>query len=161
MPFWILFAVLIAVPLIVQLRGGGIVAMSISVSMVIWFGLGMLTALALLPNDLLMSLLGASAPVEDTPSASVLDALILFYVVSIPVAIVPSAVFAVIALVFWALDRWQASFSQRVLKPLFWVAYVGLLCGAVAIFYVTSNGMPDTLADLEAARCRDAHHRLS
>ena len=107
MLFWSVVALLVAVPLVVHLRGGGIVPLSLSVSALygaLALAAGLLAAFpqaavafygVLIPSA---PATGAGGAVHDTPIVTSSD----------DATFASFVAFAVIATVFWGLHRWQA-----------------------------------------------------
>jgi hypothetical protein len=141
MAFGIILAVLMLVPLIIHLRGGTIVALSLNAA-VVWA----LSLLAIVASK--GSILGSLSPdsaelvaCDPAPCERTFQFSANFAVLG---AIVGA--FALIALVFWALDRWNAPLPHDRLKALFWLLHISILALPFAMYVFFSAGIFDSYA---------------
>ena len=135
MLIWIVFALLIAVPFIVHLRGGGIVEMAVSAA--ILYPVGILVAV--LKFD--------GAPPSETAEQTLEGGTVsdtYLYAANYTAFGWLIALFIVIALVFWLLARWGADLPQERLKNLFWLLHISLLALPFAMFVFITFGIFET-----------------
>lgn len=144
MLIWISLAVLFFTPLVIHLRGGGIVALSISVAALYGVG-GVLALIATLFPDLAGSIFNTLNPAAQGSETALHDT----YLVApqAKTVLLPAALFALIGLVFWALFRWGAPRHDEALKNLFWLLHTAILAIPFATAVFMGAGMPASYFD--------------
>ncbi|MBU2993876.1 hypothetical protein Q4555_11415 [Octadecabacter sp. 1_MG-2023] len=137
--FWIIFIVLIGVPLFLHVRGKTVVALSLSVVLMY-----LLAILAALSTAVLTAIADLFISMIRPPTVTKSD----FYDDTYFVAgnaeqlLAPMLIFMAIALVFWLLARWGAPLPHDALKTLFWMLHITVLALPFAAAAMMSAGMP-------------------
>ena len=144
MLFWIIVAVLVLTPLVVHLRGGSIVSLSLSVAAIYGAGFLVLRLLILLPGSHVW-IARHLVPASRTDLTTLHDT--YFVAPDLSVLLIIAACFGGIALVFWALARWQAPLAFDVLRTLFWLFHSAILALPIAAATFLSAGMPADYLD--------------
>ena len=134
----LVLAVLILVPLALHLRGGSIVALSVSAAILYagaWFAITYDNGTMLIPRTT------GDAPLPSCDPAPCQSP----FETSANFALFGSIIggFALIALVFWALGRMNAPLPQDRLKTLFWLLHASLLAIPFVLLIFSSAGMFD------------------
>ena len=145
MLIWVVFAILVAVPLVMHVRGGGIVALSLSTALLYGVAVLWVMIMSILPQS--VSLWFFDALVGDVGTQA--DTLHDTYVVvehAQPV-LIAAVIFGVIALVFWALTRWGAPLRQDRLKSCFWLLHVAILALPFATLVFLNSGIFENYID--------------
>ncbi|MCF2905502.1 hypothetical protein L0666_10915 [Octadecabacter sp. CECT 8868] len=137
--FWVIFIVLVGVPLIIHVRGRTVVALSVSVAVLYLIAIIAVSSTAVITAiaDLFRTLIGPpyvsrSDYVEDT----------YFVAGNAEQLLAPMLVFMAIALAFWLLARWGAPLPHDTLKTLFWMLHITVLALPFAAAAMITAGMP-------------------
>lgn len=126
---WITLTALIAVPLVLQLRGRGIVVLS--------GGVALLYAIAALATLLLSNAGASDGAIQDPYQLTLRWNVILM----------PAVVFTAIAVVFGGLIKWQAPLPPESPKNLFWVLHVAILAMPILTLLLLRAGIPRSYFD--------------
>lgn len=147
--YWITLVVLIALPLVLHLRGHGIVTLALSVAGLYGVGLLTLTALATLPPAAVSGLLTVMKVGQEGADGAFHGT--YYIIVQMHGLLTSFLVFAATALTFWALGRWHAPHPEWLLRPLFWIAHLSTLAIPLSRVLLIGNGMPRRYIDYEDA----------
>ena len=134
MLIWIIFAALIVVPLALHLRGATVV--NLALSSVVLYPIGVFVAWQVLgPDGGLMSA-PPSKPASGVPYSDT-----YVFVANFAVLGWIMGLFALIALVFWALSRWGATLPHDRLKTLFWLLHIAIIALPFVLYVFISSGV--------------------